>query len=35
MSNSRRDFARLMGIAAMSGVVPTQGYAAKTTPADC
>ena len=34
MSTSRRDFARLMGIAAMSGVLPTQGYAAKKTPTD-
>ena len=32
MSTSRRDFARLMGIAAMSGVLPTQGYAAKKKP---
>lgn len=34
MSTSRRDFARLMGIAAVSGVLPGQGYAAKKTPTD-
>jgi len=32
MSTSRRDFARLMGIAAVSGVLPTQGYAAQKQP---
>lgn len=34
MSTSRRDFARLMGIAAVSGVLPSQGYAAQKKPAD-
>ncbi|MCS5559509.1 MAG: thiosulfohydrolase SoxB, partial [Oceanospirillaceae bacterium] len=34
MSTSRRDFARLMGIAAVAGVLPRQGYAAQKQAAD-
>ena len=34
MSTSRRDFARLMGIAAVAGVLPRQGYAAQKQASD-
>ena len=34
MSTSRRDFARMMGLAAVAGVLPAQGFAAKRQPGD-